>query len=367
MPGISAYNIVRAIRNIPALFNTDFNYINPENPGLFRVVSIDGLDGPIKIRRWWPNHRDPKKRTYAEASTDSISRGALWRIANATSEGEPFNVDRIFGGSYNWRSVLETLLALTPQFYTCNPGRIENIGGKVSIKNGQKHLLWLPQTPHENGKIEFMETHDMAISEVPAKTVVYDSIVFPDSTLVTEGLDIEAMRRHTQIQIALYLIGHQLGFRTWIANNDKGIVFKDKPLCQHEGIIPSLESDTNIVTNNHAATSALLIDCIWFQNGRHMPAVMEVEHTTGVISGLDRMKGLYDLIPDFKTKYVIVAPDEDRDDVVEKINLPRYKCLEARYFPYSSVEELYYLCCHRGLHGVTPEFLDCYMEKVCIA
>lgn len=119
--------------------------------------------------------------------------------------------------------------------------------------------------------------------------------------------------------------------------------------------------------NKNAANSALLIDCIWFQNGRHMPAVMEVEHTTGVISGLDRMKGLYDLIPDFKTKYVIVAPDEDRDDVIEKINLPRYKCLEARYFPYSSVEELYYLCCHRDLHGVTPEFLDCYMEKVCIA
>jgi type II restriction enzyme len=103
----------------------------------------------------------------------------------------------------NLVKVLETLLALTPQFYTCNPGRIENIGGKVSIKNGQKHLLWLPQTPHENGKIEFMETHDMAISEVPAKTVVYDSIVFPDSTLVTEGLDIEAMRRYTNSNSSL--------------------------------------------------------------------------------------------------------------------------------------------------------------------
>ncbi len=78
------------------------------------------------------------------------------------------------------------------------------------------------------------------------------------------------------------------------------------------------------------------------------------------------LKGLNGLIPDFKTKHLIVAPDEDRDDVVEKINLPRYKCMEARYFPYSSIEKLDYLCCHRGLHGVTLEFLDYYMEKVCI-
>lgn len=366
MSTISAYNIVRAIRNIPGLYNTDFNYINPENSGLFKVISIDGLDGPIKIKRWWPNHKNKSKRTISNANTESISKGALWRISNALSEGEPLNVDRILGGSYNWRSVLETLIALTPQFYTCNPGRIENKGGRVSIKHGQKHLLWLPNTPHENGVITVKETHDMAVSEVPAKTIVYDSIVFPDSSLIGDGMDIDVMRRHTQIQVALYLIGRQLGFRTWIANNDKGIVYKDKPLCQHEGIIPILESDTNIVTNNHAANLALLIDCIWFQNGRHMPAVMEVEHTTGVISGLDRMKGLYDAIPDFKTKYVIVAPDEDRESVTEKINLPRYKCLEARYFPYSSVEELYYLCYHRGLHGVTPEFLDCYMEKVCM-
>lgn len=365
MSAISAYNIVRAIRNIPGLFQKDFNYINLENPGLFRVISIDGLDGPIKIKRWWPDHKQKEKRTISEAKIESISKGALWRIANALSEGEPLNVDRIFGASYNWRSVLETLIALTPQFYTCKPGRIENKGGKVTIKRGQKHLLWLPQDPHENGVITVKETEDMAVSEVPAKTIVYDSIVFPDSTLIGDGMDIDVRRRHTQIQIALYLIGHQLGFRTWIANNDKGIVYKDKPLCQHDGIIPKLESDTNIVTNNHAANLALLIDCIWFQNGLHMPAVMEVEHTTGVITGLDRMKGLYDAIPDFKTNYVIVAPDEDRDLVTEKINLQRYKCLEARYFPYSSVEELFYLCCHRGLHGVTREFLDCYMEKVC--
>ncbi|MBR4196718.1 MAG: hypothetical protein IKQ95_08420 [Synergistaceae bacterium] len=30
----------------------------------------------------------------------------------------------------------------------------------------------------------------------------------------------------------------------------------------------------------------------------------------------------------------------------------------------SSVEELYYICTHRNLHGVTHEFLDCYIERI---
>ena len=111
-----------------------------------------------------------------------------------------------------------------------------------------------------------------------------------------------------------------------------------------------------------AEPSARFIDCIWFQNHKYMPAVMEVEHTTGVTSGLTRMKGLQDAIPSFKTRYVIVAPDNDRQKVVDEANRPQFLSLDARYFSYSSVEELYYICTHRNLHGTTQEFLDCYME-----
>ena len=95
-----------------------------------------------------------------------------------------------------------------------------------------------------------------------------------------------------------------------------------------------------------------------------MPAVMEVEHTTGVTSGLTRMKGLQDNIPSFKTRYVIVAPDDDRQKVVDEANRAQFLSLDTRYFSYSAVEELYYICTHRNLHGVTQDFLDCYMEPV---
>ena len=97
-----------------------------------------------------------------------------------------------------------------------------------------------------------------------------------------------------------------------------------------------------------------------------MPAVMEVEHTTGVTSGLTRMKGLQDAAPALMTRYVIVAPDDDRDKVVEEANRPQFTSLDTRFFAYSAVEELYYICTHRTLHGVEFEFLDCYMEKTVV-
>lgn len=112
-----------------------------------------------------------------------------------------------------------------------------------------------------------------------------------------------------------------------------------------------------------SGSSAKFSDCIWFQNHRFMPAVMEVEHTTGVTSGLTRMKGLYDTIPSINTRYVIVAPDDDRDKVIDEANREQFKCLDTRYFAYSAVEELYYICTHRHLCGVTQKFIDSYMEK----
>lgn len=94
-----------------------------------------------------------------------------------------------------------------------------------------------------------------------------------------------------------------------------------------------------------------------------MPAVMEIEHSTGVTSGLTRMRGLYDVLPSFPTRYVVVAADEDRDKVLRETNRPQFRPLNARFFPYSAVEELYYLCEKREIRGVTEQFLDCFMES----
>lgn len=358
MSKYTAYNLVRAINCLPR--NVNYNYINPRTTGLIRIVNVELQAGPIYFKRWNP----VKGETEANAAIESIASEMIWRVANAISEGDPINLDRILGASYNTRSVLETLIALTSEFYYCYPGRIKDIDGHSSIERGHKHIVWLPKTPHKSGILVEKQMPNMAISEIPVQSVTYDNLVLPSEMLVGGDMKINAIRRHTQIQIALYLIGLQLGFRTWIAQNDKGIIYNDKPLLEQPGIISTLSNEGIIAAFPGAEPSAKFIDCIWFQNHRFMPAVMEVEHTTGITSGLTRMKGLQDTMPSFNTRYVIVAPDDDREKVIHEVNRPQFYSLDARYFSYSAVEELYYICTHRNLHGVTQEFLDCYMERV---
>ncbi|VAW24722.1 Putative type II restriction enzyme NmeDIP (Endonuclease NmeDIP) (R.NmeDIP), partial [hydrothermal vent metagenome] len=86
--------------------------------------------------------------------------------------------------------------------------------------------------------------------------------------------------------------------------------------------------------------------------------------STGVTSGLTRMKNFFDRFPPFPTRYVVVAPDEDRNKVVKEANKPQFADLNTKFFPYSAVEELYALCQKRKIRGVTEEFLDCYMETI---
>lgn len=356
MQKVTGYNLVAAISQLPK--NQDYNYINPQTKGLIRIIRVELPAGPIIIKRCNPG----KGEAFSETKEVSISTEMIWRVANAFYEGQPINVDRILGASYNTRSVLETLIAYTPQFYYCYPGRIADIAGLTTIERGHKHLVWLPDEPHKVGELSELKT-DVAISEIPTSAVVYDSLDLPDS-LDLRGMDIEVARRHVQIQIALYLIGRQLGYKTWIAQNDKGIKYQGKPLVEHDGILKSITEKPLVGPYPGAVTAGKFIDCIWFDGDMDIPAVMEVEHTTGVTSGLDRMKNFCDHIPPIGSRYVIVAPDEDRDHVLAEARKPMFKAMDVRFFPYSSVEELYILCQRRHLRGTTKDFLDCYMERV---
>ena len=352
---VTAANIVSAIGQLRR--NRAYNYINPRNREQIEIVDIVYPEGPIIIKRYNPS----KGETPTQARPESISPQMIWRIANSFFPNQPINFDRVLAGSYNTRSALEALLVHTPQFYTCTPGRIESINDSSRVKKGHKHVMWCPDDPHQAGIIRTKET-DMVISEVNIEAF-YEALTVPDD-LLTGAIDIGVQRRHAEIQIALIIIGKQLGFRTWVAQNDKGIIYNNQRIGEMEGVIDSLQNERLLASNNEAIRAALLIDCVWFKNGRLMPAVMEIEHTTGITSGLTRMKGFQDVFPPFPTRYVIVAPDEDRDKVVREIQRPQFQSLKAKYFPYSAVEELYALCQRRKIRGVTEEFLDCYMESI---
>ena len=345
----TAGDICRAIDALDK--NRLYGYINERNHGEIQIVSVGHPEGPISIRR--------RKIGGVWGAIETMSPQMLWRVANALGTGMPVNVDRVLGGSYNTRSVLEALLAHTPEIFTCLPGRLENIGGNVSVKRGHKHILFDPEHPHRLGETEFRNLgENFVISETPTAETMYD--VAPPPTRGELPPDIA--RRHSQIQVALAEIGRALLLRTWVAVEDHGIVHDGRNILQYPFIVKNLESERTLAAFPEAVGVAKHIDCIQFNGG--LPFVFEVEHTTGVTSGLTRMLHFHQEAPHIATNFVIVAPDEDRSLVMERSHHDQFREINPMYFPYSNVEELYSFARKRNgyIRGADKKFLFNFME-----
>lgn len=352
---LTASNLVHAINNLNK--KVHYNYINGSTTTKIIICEVIMPEGPIFIKRY----NSSKGQGPQNAKKTSISTQMIWRVANSVSENYPINVDRVLGASYNTRSALETLMAHTPEFYFCYPGRIESISSQSKIQRGHKHLIYNPNKPHKIGLIKEIKTN-IVISEIPTVEAIYDALVLPEPK-TGSIMDIDVQRRHAQIQIALLLIGIQLGSRIWVAQNDRGIEYHGARLGEMEGVIQNLNDERLITSHQEAVRAALLIDLIWFRNAKFMPAVFEIEHSTGIVSGLTRMKNFKDNIPEFPTRWVIVGNDNLRDKTINHANQPQFKSLKTRFMSYTSVEELLSLCQRRKIKGVTDDFLDCFMEE----
>lgn len=359
---LSCENLVDALSALPK--SNTYTYINQATHTALRIENVEKPYGPITIRRWDPS----KGETYAGATPQTISKEMLFRVANAVSEGMPINIDRVLGASYNTRSALESLICHIPQFYFCYPGRIENKNGVTKIKAGHKHIIWLPDEPHSPGELVEKKLEHLEINEIPTKNVVYNALELPAHCAPNSvaGLDSQTARMHLLMQMALYEIGKCLGFSTFIAQNDSGMKYKGKPLMEHPQIVRDLIDQPTVAPFDGAANAGKLIDAIWFSK-KAIPAVFEVEHSTGVTSGLTRMLGFKDHLPPYKDmRFVIVADDDLREKVSQEINKPQFRDLHACYLPYSSVNELLSLCQSRKLKGITDSFIDTFLEDVII-
>jgi type II restriction enzyme len=346
------YTVQNMVRTIASLSrDRRYNYVNPKTGVTIEILNVKIPFGPVTIKR----SCDGKSK---EAT---ISTPMMERVAAAISEGMPINLDRVLGASYNTRSALEALLAHTSEFYFCYPGRISPSESSVKVLKGHKHIVWKPSAPHRSGEMEEIKTQ-MVISESAACEIVYDEVgaLHVEESSVNEY---SHARRHAQIQYLLAQVGYQFGYKIWIAQNDRGVKIGEKSFAEMPGVLPTLKEGTVIANFSEAAHAARLIDCIWFKNGRLMPAVFEVEHSTGVTSGLTRMKAFRDILPPFPSRYVIAAPDEDRAKVFAEFDKAQFRDLKPEYLSYSAIEELAGLCRKRKIMGVTDEFIDSFCES----
>lgn len=158
---------------------------------------------------------------------------------------------------------------------------------------------------------------------------------------------------HTEIQGWLRDLGIALGFKVWIASNDRRRPYGNGLLghgCLEE--LPPWSVDS------YAVDSIRLIDVIWFEPcGSRVAASFEVEHSTSIYSGIVRMLDLACSLPETNSsQFYLVAPDDREADIRYQVNRPAFSRigqLDLRYLPYSELRNNKDAMAKFG-HGLKP-------------
>lgn len=136
-----------------------------------------------------------------------------------------------------------------------------------------------------------------------------------------KSLEIEKQRDlHYQIQYMLADIGNSLGYRAWIASNDHNRTASGKRLGDVS--IPKLPSTISNLPKRDQETVGL-IDVLWFSPDGVPVCAFEVEKSTSIMSGMNRMDDLYESLKTEMMLY-IVAPDNREKEVLAQFNRPHY-------------------------------------------
>jgi len=144
---------------------------------------------------------------------------------------------------------------------------------------------------------------------------------------------------HTEIQAWLRDLGLALGYKVWVAANDRGRSYNGGTLAT--GCADSLPSS---IEGSSGVDSIRLIDILWIDpDGERVIAAFEVEHTTSIYSGIVRMldlalsSGLHATGGLF-----LVAPDAREEEVRTQLRRPafsRVTDLQVRFLPYGELEK----------------------------
>ena len=143
---------------------------------------------------------------------------------------------------------------------------------------------------------------------------------------------------HTEVQGWLRDLGLALGFRVWIASNDRNRSYGAGRLS--DGCLTALPDSIAA----HATDTVRLIDVMWLDAAAgRIAAAFEVEHSTSIYSGIVRMLDLALGVPDHLAgAYFLVAPDAREADVRAQFTRPAFSRvaeLDLRFLPYSELRQ----------------------------
>ncbi|MBE7542227.1 MAG: hypothetical protein M9913_16905 [Bryobacteraceae bacterium] len=323
------------------------HYINERNEGLIRINSIASPQGPIRVLRWNP----AKAQSEAAASDASISRGMLRRVAAAIEPGVPFSVDRVLGASYNVRSVLESLLANTAEFYICRPGRIEIDAGSARILAGHKHLIYRPGQPHEVGETREIDTNAV-VYESPGSFHMYEALL-PETGYRVRSR-VTKLRLDSLIAHNLSIVGSRIGVQVHCRPEYEDLRFGGRPLADLDGYIRDLESVPLLAGFPEARRIAAEVDSLWFW-GKGLVGAWQICCGEQVGAKIEALSRLRRELPPSDTRWVIAFPADQQSRIEQHMESLRGVPPTLAFLDSEALNQLFFLCRDRRLAGVRPD------------
>lgn len=145
---------------------------------------------------------------------------------------------------------------------------------------------------------------------------------------------------HERAQWELIRLGRALACDVWVGIDCRNKGYEDNDFSDF-----CLDELPDVGFNEDTVALIQHIDVLWLQ-GNAIVAAFEIEHTTGIYSGLLRMSDLVALQPNINIDLFIVAPSRRRDKVVREVNRPTFNRLPrplsslCQYIPYDELTAL---------------------------
>lgn len=123
---------------------------------------------------------------------------------------------------------------------------------------------------------------------------------------------------HSAAQLQLALLARNAGLDVWIARNDRSRVVGAERLgdLSVERLPEGFPAEVKRTIE--------LIDVVWLKRNRYV-AAFEVEASTPVFTGLQRMGDLMAVMPNMRIPLYVVAPEAKREKVFSEITRPLFR------------------------------------------
>jgi hypothetical protein len=150
-----------------------------------------------------------------------------------------------------------------------------------------------------------------------------------------KSLDEAEVSQHVEMQWKLINLGKKTGSKVWVPKNDQKKIVDAYGYSDFEKeFSDGIDLQAKYVEN---------IDVIWKEEFR-IDAAFEIEHSTGIYSGLLRFSDLKIVAPNSTYPLFIVAPISQRNRLKEQSNRPTFKKMDfiqnVKYLSYEAVNEI---------------------------